>query len=53
MSDDEVMKGQWCSAVEIHPLPARRPDMDRWFEHCHNALNTHGFLCLGETPREY
>ena len=46
-SDDKDMKGQSWSAVEIHPLPVRRPGMGRGFPHCHNMLNRFDFSRLG------
>ena len=45
-------QGQSWSAVEIHPLPARRPGMRRRLEHRHNALNKRGFSCLFQSRRE-
>jgi len=34
-SDEKVTKGQPWSAVEFHPLPARRPSISRWSGRCH------------------
>ena len=50
-SNDKDMKGQSCSAVEIHPLPVRRPGMGRRYAHCHNMLKKMDFSCLGKNWR--
>ena len=42
-SDEKVIQGQRGSAVEIHPLPARRPGLGRRFARCHNILNENDF----------
>ena len=51
-SDDKVMQGQSWSAVEFHPLPARRPGLDRRLVRCHNILNENGFSRLVRGSRE-
>jgi len=50
--DDKDMKSQSRSAVEIHPLPARRPGMGRRFAHCHNTLKRRDFLRSSKKRRK-
>lgn len=52
ISAAKVTKGQAWSAVEFHPLSARRPGMVQRIAYCHNLLNKIVFSCSGGSCRD-